>query len=260
MFVKSEVLFQYEHGSNFRIADDTFDKLLAEVSSDDYSPYKFDGRLCCEDLMRFVEHEDISIKDSTGRKMLAKCLEPYVPDTKEFVDELFSFVYIEAKLPDFDKAYSQNEPIELSVEQSRAEVIECLSGIRETNSTADLAFYAYRDMETCDWEPFMKAAMERNPVSIEAAEENSTQQVYDWLSQMANESIYDGKRLAQPDEVVNYSTGDGVEKAITLANIIRDRKSDQQIEIVIDNKRVLVTADAQYNFTSTKGLKKTLNF
>jgi hypothetical protein len=260
MFVRAEDLFHYEHGSNYRIADETFDRLLGEVSSDDYSPYKFDGRLCCEELMRFVEHEKIDLNNAMGRKMLAKFLERFVPDSKKFVDELFSFIQIEAKLPAFDKNYLPSEPIALSVEQSRAEVIEYLSGIRESNNTADLAFYAYRDMETCDWEPFMKAAMERNPVSVEAAKDKIIEQVYDWLSRMPNESIYDGKRLAQPDEAVNYSTGDGVEKAITLANIIRERKSDQQIEIVIDNKQVLVTADAQYNFTSTKGLKKTLNF
>jgi len=259
MFVNAEVLFHYEHGSNLRIADDTFDKLLVEVSSDDYSPYKVADRLCCEELMRFVEHEMIDMDKVMGRKMLAKYLERFVPDTDKFVDELSSFMHIDAKLPGFDKDYVTGEPIELSVEQNRDQVIEYLSGIRKTNITADLAFYAYRDMERCDWRPFVKAAVERNPVSIEAARDKSIEQVYDWLSSMPDEPIYDGKRLSQPDEVVNFNTGDGVEKAITLANIIHDRNPAQRIEFVIDDKDVLLKADRQYRFTSTKGLEKTVN-
>jgi len=259
MFVNAEVLFHYEHGSNLRIADDTFDKLLGEVSSEDYSPYKVVDRLCCEQLMRFAEHEKINMSEATSRKMLAKYLGAFVPDSDKFVDELASFVHVEAKLPGFDKDYVPGEPIEVSVEQNRDQVIEYLSSIRESNSTADLAFYAYRDMERCDWQPFIKAAVERNPVSIEAAKEKTVQQAYDRLSSMPDESIYDGKRLAQPDEVENYNTGDGVEKAITLANIIHDRNPEQAIEITIDDKDVLLKADRQYRFASTKGLEKTVN-
>ncbi len=113
-------------------------------------------------------------------------------------------------------------------------------------------------MERCDWQPFIKAAVERNPVSIEAAKEKTIQQAYDRLSSMPDESIYDGKRLAQPDEVANYATGDGVEKAITLANVVRDKDPAQFIEIVIKNQDVLVRADTEYRFTSKKGFDKKL--
>jgi hypothetical protein len=258
MFVKAEVLFDYEHGSSLRIADDTIDKLLGEVSEEDYLHYKIEGRLCCEELMNFIQHERIDIEDAIGRKMLARYLERFVPDSERFVDELFSFVHVEAKLPAFDKDYVPGEPIELSVEYSREEVIEYLSGIRKSNSTADLAFYAFRDMEICDWEPFMKAAIERNPVSIEQADGKSTRQVYEWLNMMPDESIYDGRRLAQPDEVVNYATGDGVEKAVTLANIIRDREGKGQIEICITHQEVIIKAGQEYRFGSNKGLEEKL--
>ena len=258
MFVNAEVLFHYEHGSNLRIADETFDKLLSEVSSDDYSPYKVVDRLCCEQLMRFVEHEKIDMNETSSRKMLARYLEPFVPDSEKFVDRLFSFVHVEAKLPAFEKDYIPSRPIEISVEQNREQIIEYLTGIRKSSTTADLAFYACRDMESCDWQPFIIAAIERNPVSIEAAKEKTIQQAYDWLSDMRNESIYEGKRLAQPDEVANYATGDGVEKAITLANVVHDKDPFQSIEIVIENQDVLVRADTEYRFTSKKGFGKNL--
>ena len=48
----------------------------------------------------------------------------------------------------------------------RADVIARLESIREANELADLAFYAYRDLNRTEPEPFLKAALERCPVSI----------------------------------------------------------------------------------------------
>ena len=73
---------------------------------------------------------------------------------------------------------------------------------------------------------------------------------------MPGESIYDGPRLAQPDEVVNYQTGDGIEKAFTLANILRSRDPEQLIEIDIQEESVILTAGEKFTFPSVKGLQK----
>jgi len=72
---------------------------------------------------------------------------------------------------------------------------------------------------------------------------------------MKNVSIYDGKRLAQPDEVANYRTGDGLEKAFLLANIIRQRKTGQEIKITVDNDEVRLQWQNRYRFVSKKGLR-----
>ena len=170
----------------------------------------------------------------------------------------FDFLHVEARLPSAEKEYVTGEPIKIPVEMSREEVIGYLEGIRGSNVTADLAFYAYRDMDKCSWEPFMKSAIERNPVSIEAAKEKSDDEVYKRLKDFTGESIYDGKRLAQPDEVINYGRGDGVEKAITLANILHDRKSADEIKILIEDRDVVVKAGEEYHFESGKGFEKEL--
>ena len=60
------------------------------------------------------------------------------------------------------------------------------------------------------------------------------------VKQMKNASIYDGKRLAQPDEVANFKTGDGLEKAFLLANIFGQRNPEQDIEIIADKKQVIL--------------------
>ena len=95
---------------------------------------------------------------------------------------------------------------------------------------ADLAFYAGRYMDSCDWKPFLKAAFERNPVSVEFFREQELQTVYRELNQWPDESIYDGNRLALPDEVVNFRRGDGMEKALTLMNIAKSRHMEVSLE------------------------------
>ena len=259
MFVKAETVFHYEHGSSNRSANGSFTKLLDEVSSEDFTIYKIADRLCVEQLMAFVDYENIDINDEASRKKLADYLKPFAPDAQELTEHLLSFLHLRAKLPDKDKTFSTSDPIHLSTEQSREQIIEYLQSIRRTNITADLAFYTYRDMQRCDWQPFIKAAIERNPVSIEALRDRSIGEAYQWLEQMANNSIYDGQRLSQPDEVVNFHTGDGVEKAILLANVIKNRHPEMQIEMIMKNNEVILKTDTQFRFKSNKNFNKTIN-
>ena len=258
-FLKAEVLFHYEHSSNYRIADKTFEKLLAEVSDEDFVPYQLPGRIRCDKLEEFIEKEKIDLKNSEGRCALRKYLELVIPDAQQLVEELANFMHTEAKLPALDKNFLSSEPIEISTEQSREEVIDYLQSIRQGNTTADLAFYAYRDMESCDWAPFIKAALERNPVSIQAAGSMSVEEVYAQLEQVKNISIYDGKRLAQPDEVANYKTGDGLEKAFLLANVMREKSPEQDVEIIVDNNKVVLRGQDEYTFVSGKKFKKQID-
>jgi hypothetical protein len=260
-FLKAEVIFHYEHGSNFRVADDTFDKLLAEVSDEDFLPYQLPNRIRCDELSDFINQNKPDLKKSDDRAALRKFIEPVVPNAGQFVNELAEFLHAEAKLPSQDKNFLPTEPIEISNEQTREQIIEYLQAKRQVNSTADLAFYAYRDMDTCDWQPFVKAAFERNPVSTAMSKNMKIEDVYAWLSKIKNDSIYDGKRLAQPDEVANYATGDGLEKALFLANVIRERDSLQKVEITADNGDVILKAQSVYRFCSSKDLRReiTLN-
>jgi hypothetical protein len=255
-FIKAETLYSYEHGSRFRIADETYEKLLDEVSSEDYSIYKITGRMCCEQLRAFIEYENIDLRSAGGLAKLKEYLKGHVREIDEFVESLVDFMFLNPLLPSMDKQFTHVDPIKLDPAWSRQEVIEYLQSIRHKNSTVDLAFYTYRDMETCHWEPFVRAALQRNPVSIERADCLSTDDVCRWLGTMVNESVYDGKRLAQPDEVANFRRADGIEKAFTLANIIRNNAPELEIEIVIDHENVIVKADKEFRFVSSKGLKK----
>jgi hypothetical protein len=258
-FAKAEVLFHYEHGSNFRIADDTFDKLFEEVDGDDLSPYKLNDRMCCREFCNFIEYENLNIRKKSDRQAIAKYLKPFVPDADELLEKLNSFLYIEPKLPDAQKTFVDTHPVELSTEFSREQVIEYLESIRTKSETADLAFYAYRDIDHCRYQPFVKAALERNPVCVERTKSMSPDEIYNWLGNIENESIYDGTRLAQPDEVANYQRGDGLEKAFLMATVIRSRDKKQSIKIIADGSSVYLLADKKYEFQSDKPLKKEIN-
>jgi hypothetical protein len=258
-FLKAEVLFHYEHGSNYRVADKTFDKLLAEISDEDFVRYQLPGRIRCDELNDLFERYKPDIRSTEGKAAVKQFIEPIIPEAQRFLDELADFMHIEAKLPNSDKDYLPTESIEISTELSREQIIDYLQKVRPNNQTVDLAFYAYRDMESCKWEPFVKAAMERNPVSIKTAEAMSLEETHTWLEQMKNTSIYDGKRLAQPDEVANYKTGDGLEKAFVLANIISERNPEQDIEIITNKKQVILNGQNEYRFESSKNFEKRIS-
>ena len=257
-FIKAETLFHYEHGSRFRIADSTHEKLLLEIGADDYVNTEMPDRFRCDQFKAFTEKNRIDLRKNNYRELLKGFLSPYVPDADELVSKLAEFLHTEAKLPGLEKNFVDTEPLQISTQMSRKKIIDYLKSIRTKNPVADLAFYAYRDVENCHWSPFIKVAIERSPVSIEITKEKTIQQCYQWLEQRPNKSIYDGKRIAHPDEVANYKTGDGIEKALTLANIILSREPRQKIEIFINGKDVLLKATEDYRFSSAKGLQKQL--
>lgn len=110
----------------------------------------------------------------------------------------------------FDRS---DAPLDITPDMDYAEVAQRLGALRGTNRAAALAPYAAHELGKTEAKPFIKAALERNPVS-----KNAT------LAQIAalnSESIYDGpSRLAQPDEVWNFGSGDGLEKCLLAANAI----------------------------------------
>jgi hypothetical protein len=255
-YAKAEVLFHYEHGTSLRVADDTFEKLVQEIADQDVLSYKLPDRMCCQQLITFCEYEDLDVRKKNDWPAIKEYLGPFVPPIDEFLKDLADFLYTEAKLPSSEKSYVPSSPIRLSVDMDQQGVIEYLNSIRGRNKTADLAFYVYRDMESCHWEPFIKAAVERNPMSVEMSMSMSIDEVYRWLKAMPDESIYENKRLAQPDEVTNYKKGDGLEKAFVLANIMRQKQPEHEIKVVSNGPEVIVAGSNEYCFDSRKKLQK----
>jgi hypothetical protein len=101
------------------------------------------------------------------------------------------------------------------------EIEQRLYALRESNRSAALAPYAAHELGETEEGPFVKAAMERNPVSRAALEGASRDEVLARIVALSDESIYDGpSRLAQPDEAWNFGRGDGLEKCLLAANVL----------------------------------------
>ena len=75
------------------------------------------------------------------------------------------------------------------------------------------------------------------------------------LREMADESIYDSTRAAQPDEVWNAHRGDGFEKAVALAAVLHARKPDVPFAIRAAGETATLAFDGtEYAFPTRKGL------
>ena len=54
--------------------------------------------------------------------------------------------------------------LNITIENSREEILEEVTIKSEHSELPELALYIYRKMDSIDWLPFIKAAIERNPV------------------------------------------------------------------------------------------------
>ncbi len=273
-YLELEKSFHYEHGSRSRMGDDTQKSLLNEIDEDEYYPSPIGDRIILNKLESFLSKTTLPLECSTpgcthvSEEVKIDALKECCEEFDEFMEyfscadinvellirDLIKFSHICPQLPDHNKKQVSYDPIDLSGCKTREDVISYLESIRKTHPVADLAFTAYRDMSKAPWEPFVKAAFERNPVSAEQTKEFSVEEVAKFLSEMNNESIYDGQRLAQPDEVWNYKRGDGIEKAFTLANIIKNRGGEFSFKSDKD-KTVVVMGNKEFSFNTAKNLQ-----
>jgi hypothetical protein len=261
-YIVLEKAFSYEHGSKNRLGEKTGKKLLCEMEEEDFYLQPIDARFILssdDEILKQQPYVDF-LKD-----LLSKF--PKLSENKSFINDFKKFVHTVPRLPGTKKIFSSSPPhfLNISPSQTREEIIDYLSTLRHPASsiqypaspTVDLAFYAGRFMDSCDWEPFLKAAFERNPVSVAFFKDCLLPNAYCLLNEWPNESIYDGNRLALPDEVVNYRHGDGIEKALVIINLIRSRNKGNEIHFTVHDMRVSIRSGQETFHFETK---KTISF
>lgn len=261
-YLKAERLFSYEENSPHMFNSPNRDRLLEEIDIDEYHSSEMPGRIIINDIEDLISEKKISLKAPEHKEILRKSFEGSCFDAKKAIESLISFCLVKPRFPKKqEKSFSVNKtPLEITPEMTRDAIITRLQDIRNENSTAELAFYAYRDLNSIDMQPFIYAALTRNPVSKEACRDMNASEIYKKISAMKNESIYPGKsRLSQPDEVWNFATGDGLEKAILMANCLCGRNTDQPEKVVITGTDVMLkTASCEYAFTTNKEINTEL--
>jgi len=256
-YIRLEKAFGYEHGSKNRLSDKANRKLFCEMDEEDLCTCPFPGRAT-------IKHDDELFRTKAYLAFMEsiKLKYPELTGNTEFFSDLKKFMHTVPRLPSENKTFASVHPISISPDQTREEIITYLSSLRnptslpagrQSSSIADLAFYAGRFMDSCDWKPFLKAAFERNPVSVEYFREMELPAVYHELQAWPNESIYDGNRLALPDEIVNFKRGDGIEKAITIMNLLKSRHQGENAFLTVTGNAVKIKGQAfSFEFITRK--------
>jgi hypothetical protein len=260
-YLPIERAYAYEHGSPYKVSDKaTCDKLLNEIDEYDFYTHPIPDRIQLNKLSDYLENNPISHFDAESMKGLAQKIDctNSMDQKMSVIESLVDFIHLDPELPATEnRTFSGPGPVEIQPGMARDEILQYLEDIRGTHPVADLAFYASRDLASASWEPFLKAAFERNPVVIEMTKELNDDEVYRALHDLPNESIYDGTRVAQPDEVWNFLRGDGLECAIALAGVLRARHPDASVEMSASGNEVILSIDdRRYRFESSKGLEK----
>jgi len=254
-FIEAEKVFHYEHSNSIRIGDRNRAKLLHEIDEDEFYTNPLPDRIVLDEIETFLRDRAFS-PDSEGEcsrlgeQLSCCCLNP-----GEIIQDLLKFCTVEPRLPADAKTWQPGPAVHIPPDSSRDKVITLIDAERARNPVADLAFQAYRDMQRSHWKPFLKAALERNPVSICTFKDMKLSAATERLRNMENTSIYEGPRLAQPDEVCNFQRGDGLEKALCLINIARHRYPHDTVRLSGDGSNVCVSMRGRdYRFTTGKGL------
>jgi len=259
-YISAERVFAYEHSSPYRLNDITRGKLMADIETEEFQVIPLQDRIIVDDLEHLIEEKNMKCDTPDDLLLLraqlaSDCLKAHV-----VVERLAKFCNTVPRLPEVEKKkfVSSIVPLGVKLGMTREEIIHRMEDIRENNDMADMAFYAYRDLNYTEPGPFLIAAMQRNPVSVEGARELGNDDLRCKIGTMPDESIYEGSgRLAQPDEVWNYGRGDGLEKAVLLANILHKRTPSEEIAIEVypDMAHLKVGQDV-YDFSSQKMLKE----
>jgi len=258
-FISLEKMFEYEHTSKFNLSADSRCSLMKEIEGDEFHLSPIQGKIMLNDIE--------SLLATQVGKSLNEVENEFNKVTggfhKEIIDEMFKelsdFIRIKPKLPDNNKNFVSSSGLSISNEDSREKIIKIIKRESVHSELALLTLYVYRQMDMIDWLPFIKAAIERNPVCFTDLTGKNSTEVYNILTDLPNVSIYDEKRLALPDEVWNFKHGDGIEKALLLADFLLHKDKTIKISIEIENKRVLLLSDRnKFQFTSNKNLRKSI--
>lgn len=221
-YIEAEKVYHYEHSSKARVGEKNQSTLLHEIEEDEYYPKPLPNRLLMSELEAFFKNRSLPTNDAATLELLKKQLNHNCCKDDLVLTGLLAYCRTIPHLPTEGKSWKKAVPIDLEHVASREDAIAKIEQLRMVNSSADLAFSALRDLTRSPWKPFLKAAFERNPVSIAALHDYTPQKLYTQLHQLPPYSVYeDASRLAQPDEVWNFKRGDGLEQALCFMNVLR---------------------------------------
>jgi hypothetical protein len=259
-YIALEKMFEYEHTSKHNVSAESRGSLVKEIEGDEFHLSPIVGKILLNDFETIMKtHTGKELKTFENEFIKVSGINS-IETIREMLKELNEFIFTSPNIPDFDKKYVSSNNIKISTEDSREQIIDLISSHIDTSEMALLSLYVYRQMDKIDWLPFVKAAIERNPVCFTELNGKNISEVYSILTNMVNDSIYDENRLALPDEVWNFKRGDGIEKALLLADFLHQNDNSSPISIEINTPEVFLKYKGnEYKFASNKSLRKSIS-
>ena len=242
-YVSMDRVFAYEQNSSSRLTNDTRAKLMDEIAREEFSAAHCPGKLVFNDVETYIREHTIDLCKPADVAALKQQVACGCLSGMSAIDDLITFCHVQPRLPEAGHVMFEPEAAQIQIDGcANAEaVVAHLQGLRGRNRTVDLAFYAFRDLSRTEALPFLLAALQRSPVALAGAAAMSEEELLHWAEQLSSESIYDGPaRLAQPDEVWNFRRGDGLERALTVAMILRERRGDPRMTITVEGGQAIL--------------------
>jgi hypothetical protein len=258
-YILLEKMFEYEHTSKFNVSQESRAHLVKEIEGDEFHMSPLPDKI----LLNLAEDIIDKSKGKSLNEIEKEFIATYPQVPEETLLEMFKdikvFIHTVPRLPSDKKNFTRTEVPLINNNDSRDEIMHKILSYSSKSDTALLTLFVYRQMDKISWLPFLLAVVERNPVCLIDLENKTLNEVYEVLNTFPDESIYDDKRLALPDEVWNFRRGDGIEKALLMADVIINRDTKKEISIEIDKRSVLLSYNKmEFRFISLKGFRKSI--
>ncbi len=258
-YIDLEKMFEYEHSSKFNVAAETRELLVMEIEGDEFHLSPIQGKIILNDIESILRNSRGKNIDEVRQEFISVASDLDESYINAMFDDLKEFIYTAPKLPDKEKNYINTVTLNITNHDSRKEIMDKITRSVGQSELSQLVLYIYRQMDMIDWLPFLKASIERNPVCFTDLDGKDIDDVFHILKDIPDSSIYDGHRLALPDEVWNFKMGDGIEKSILMAGWIIHCDNSAVVGIEISGCNVTLSfSDKKFRFSSHKDLKKSI--
>ena len=253
-------MFEYEHNSKFNVSQEMRAQLVGEIEGDEFHLSPIQGKIMLNEFEEVLEKKPSRSLEELEKEFIEVAGSENGALIKDMFREIREFIITVPKLPEGEKNYIKLEYPEITTDDTRETIVAKINELAGGSELCMLTLYAFRQMDRADWLPYIKASIERNPVCYTELGDKDPGAVYEILNSFPDESIYDGARLSLPDEVWNFKRGDGVEKAILLADYIMLKFPEKSVAIDIRRKSVeLHFDDKRFIFSSEKGFTKKIH-
>jgi len=256
-YISLEKMFEYEHSSKYNVSPESRALLIKEIEGDEFHLSPIQNKIMLNDAEEIIDqNQGKSLKEIENLFINSNGHIPEETLHEMFLD-LSAFISTDPKIPDNKKNFLPYPVPQISCDDSRERITNTILHQSDKSELSLLTLYVYRQMNKIGWLPFVKAAIERNPVCLNDLNGKNIEEVFEILSGMPDQSIYDNQRLALPDEVWNFRRGDGIEKALLFADFILQIDNSAVITIEIKASKVSLNYKSrEFGFTSYKSFSK----